>query len=90
MSLITRLLIAFTTLPNRESWLLGVTLLGFYGLVAFFWGFKRDFLQFQVLQSPLKIAQIIIVAFFAPALLEEIVFRFYRTETNSQQQSDSS
>lgn len=73
----TRLLTALTIFPNRESWLLGVILILFYGLVALFWGFKLNFLQFCWLQSPLKITQIIIAAFFAPSLLEEIVFRVF-------------
>jgi predicted Abi (CAAX) family protease len=68
---------AFTILPNKETWLLGAILILVYGLVALFWGFKRNFLQFQLLKSPLLIIQIIITSFFAPALLEEIVFRVF-------------
>lgn len=69
------LLTALQTIPTGEHWLLGAILLIIYGAIALIWGFRSDFLQFRLLQSPSKIGQIIVTSFFAPALIEEIVFR---------------
>lgn len=66
---------ALQTIPTGEHWLLGIILLIIYGAIALVWGFKSDFLQFGLLGSPFKISQIIVTSFFAPALIEEIVFR---------------
>lgn len=71
------LLTALKTIPTGDSWLLGAILLTVYALIALTWGFKSNFLKFQLLQSPLKISQIVVTSFFAPALIEEIVFRVF-------------
>lgn len=69
------LLRAIETIPTSEHWLLGIVLLTVYASIAMGLGFKSNFLKFQLLKSPLKINQIVIFSFFAPALIEEIVFR---------------
>lgn len=76
-NILNRLLNSIIILPNREAWYLGFILLIFYGLISLFWQFSSDFLQLQLLKSPLKITEIIIYSFFAPALLEETFFRFF-------------
>lgn len=68
-------LTAFKTIPTPEHWLLGVVLLTVYGAIALTWGFKSSFLKFQLLKSSSEISQIVVSSFFAPALIEEIVFR---------------
>ena len=70
-----RLLTALQTIPTGEHWLLGVILLIFYGAIALTWGIVSNFLQFRLLRSPLKISRIVVISFFAPALIEEIFFR---------------
>ncbi|VEP17912.1 putative Abi/CAAX family protease [Hyella patelloides LEGE 07179] len=74
---IASLPVVLGTLPSKNDWLLGIVLLLFYGLVALFWGFKSNFFHLRLLTSPLKVSQIIMTSFFAPALLEEIVFRVF-------------
>lgn len=69
------LVTAFKTIPTLEHWLLGAILLTVYSAIALAWGFRSDFLRFRLLRSPSKIGQIIVTSFFAPALIEEIVFR---------------
>ena len=63
------LLTAIETIPTSEHWLLGIVLLTIYASIALAWGFKSNFLKFQLLQSPLKINQIVVSSFFAPALI---------------------
>lgn len=75
--LLNRLINAYTTLPGHEDIFLSIILLLAYSLIAFTWGFKSNFLQFNFLKSPLLKLQIIITSFFAPALLEEILFRVF-------------
>ena len=76
-SLFLRLTTAFATLPNGKSYLVGFILLFAYAAIAIFWGFKTNFLKFQLLPSNTKIRRIVVTAFFTPALLEEIVFRIF-------------
>ena len=70
-----RFLNALQTIPTQEHLLLGIILLTVYGSIASVLGFKNDFLQFRLLRSPLRIGRVVVTSFFAPALIEEIVFR---------------
>lgn len=70
-----RLLTGLQTILTREDWLLGIILLTVYSSIALIWGFQSRFFKLQLLQSPLQIAQIVLTSFFAPASIEEIIFR---------------
>ena len=62
------LLRAIETIPTSEHWLLGIVLLIVYASIALTWGFKSNFLKFQLLKSSLKINQIVVSSFFCTRL----------------------
>ena len=70
-----RILSGFSTIPTGSDWLIGLSVLAVYTLVALLIGIWTGFLKWHFQASKLAIIKITITSFFAPALLEELFFR---------------
>ena len=70
-----RLLEAIVTIPNYHSLAMTSLVLLVYGCWAIALGFGTNFLQWNLCKSQQLTYKIIATSFFAPALIEEVVFR---------------
>ncbi len=68
-----RFINALTTAPSLSDWELTMGCLAIYGLLAILIGFPSQFLSWNT--SAKNRVQLALLAFFAPALIEEIAFR---------------
>jgi predicted Abi (CAAX) family protease len=70
-----RLIPAFLRLPSTEAWLYSAVLLFVYTLISLPIGIKLGFLKVEILSSWKTAVRVLLVAFIAPSLVEEIFFR---------------
>ncbi|RMG08227.1 MAG: CPBP family intramembrane metalloprotease [Cyanobacteria bacterium J055] len=73
--ILDRILNSFSTVPTAEDWLYSVILLVVYAAIALPIGRKLNFLQFEMGLHPAIVLRMAIVAWIAPGLLEELVWR---------------
>ncbi|MGD1907460.1 MAG: type II CAAX prenyl endopeptidase Rce1 family protein [Leptolyngbyaceae cyanobacterium] len=73
--LLDRILTAARTPVTTAGWLKTTGWVGLYGAVALPFGWLTQSLQWQPLSEGLQILRVAVVAFFLPALSEELLFR---------------
>lgn len=73
--IIDRIFNSFLTIPTIEDGLYSVFLLVVYGAIALPIGHKLNFLKLEMELHPAIVLRIAIVAWIAPGLLEELVWR---------------
>lgn len=73
---INRLTKSFSTIPTTKDWLQAIALLAVLALISLTVGFKFNFLEIRFLTASWKkIASIIAISLFTPAITEELFFR---------------
>ena len=73
--IIAKILRSIVTIPQPVDWLLGAILLLGYGILACSVGFATGWMRFKVVSSFSQASRIFTTSLFAPAFLEELVFR---------------
>lgn len=73
--ILDRILNSFLTLPTIKDWLYSVLLLSTYAAIALILGYKLNFLKLEMRLPSSIVLRIAIVAWIAPGLLEELVWR---------------
>ncbi|MBD2680058.1 CPBP family intramembrane metalloprotease [Nostoc paludosum FACHB-159] len=78
LSILLNRFLASLVIPSFQDWLLVVLLLGIYSAIAIPIGWKFEFLQIQIWSGNwLDQSLLILRCLFAPAILEELIFRVF-------------
>lgn len=74
-TLFNRVILAFTTLPTPQEWLMVMGVLVAYGAIAFLLGSRTGFLQPALPETGWQAVGRWLVTLLSPVLLEEMLFR---------------